>query len=80
VLVLRDETERPEGVTAGCARLVGAGTERIVTEAQALLDDPSERRRMARATCPYGDGHAAEACVDAITRHFAGHAAQMDLA
>ncbi len=80
VLVLRDETERPEGVTAGCARLAGVGTDQIVAEAQALLDDPSARRRMALATCPYGDGHAAEACVEAITSHFADHAAELDLA
>lgn len=60
VLVLRETTERPEGVEAGVARLVGADRERIVAEATRLLTDEAEYGRMARAVNPYGDGHASE--------------------
>lgn len=59
VLVLRDTTERPEGVAAGTARLVGTDPARIVAEAARLLDDPAAHRAMARAHNPYGDGRAA---------------------
>jgi UDP-N-acetylglucosamine 2-epimerase (non-hydrolysing) len=59
VLVLREKTERPEGVEAGLARLVGTDEERIVGEAGALLEDGAARRRMSGAN-PYGDGHAAD--------------------
>ena len=59
VLVVRDATERPEGVAAGTARLVGTSPERIVREATLLLRDAAARERMARAVNPYGDGHAA---------------------
>lgn len=60
VLVLRDTTERPEGVVAGTARLVGTDEDRIVAEATRLLDDPRAYATMARAHHPYGDGRAAE--------------------
>ncbi|MEA3440363.1 MAG: UDP-N-acetylglucosamine 2-epimerase (non-hydrolyzing) [Chloroflexota bacterium] len=66
VLVLREVTERPEGVQAGTVRLVGTDTNRIVSEARHLLDDPSEHERMAHAVNPYGDGHAAMRIVQAI--------------
>lgn len=57
VLVLRDVTERPEGLDAGCARLVGASDEgRIVAAVEELLDDPAARDRMVVGGCPYGDG------------------------
>lgn len=59
VLVLRDTTERPEGIEAGTARLVGAQEEQIVAEASRLLDEPTAHEAMARAHKPYGDGHAA---------------------
>jgi UDP-N-acetylglucosamine 2-epimerase (non-hydrolysing) len=59
VLVLREKTERPEGVEAGLARLVGTDEERIVGEAGALLTDGAARRRMSGAN-PYGDGRASE--------------------
>ena len=59
VLVLREKTERPEGVEAGLARLVGTDEEKIVVEAAALLSDGAARRRMAGKN-PYGDGRAAE--------------------
>ncbi len=59
VLVLRKTTERPEGVEAGVAKLVGTNAETIVTEARVLLSDTEARGRMARSMNPYGDGHAA---------------------
>ena len=59
VLVLRHETERPEAVDAGVVKLVGPHFERIVTEAQRLLDDPAAYRAMAKGVSPYGDGRAA---------------------
>jgi UDP-N-acetylglucosamine 2-epimerase len=65
VLVLRDATERPEGIRAGSARLIGSNGSRLVEEARGLLDDGEEYDRMVRGTtpCPYGDGHAAERIV-----------------
>jgi len=68
VLVLRETTERPEGIDAGVARLVGADREGIVSEAVRLLTDDTAWRAMANATNPYGDGHAA----DRIVRILAG--------
>jgi UDP-N-acetylglucosamine 2-epimerase (non-hydrolysing) len=64
VLVTREETERWEGIEAGTAKLVGTDPERIVAEAQALLDDPERYRAMSGAANPYGDGHAAERILD----------------
>lgn len=66
VLVMRDTTERPEGVEAGVARLVGASADAIVHEASRLLTDPEAHRRMAEAQNPYGDGAAAERIVGAM--------------
>ena len=60
VLVLRKTTERPEGVEAGTAKLVGTETERILEESGKLLTDPAAYAAMARVANPYGDGHAAE--------------------
>lgn len=60
VLVMRDTTERPEGVAAGTARLIGADEERIVSEVFTLLDDKAAYTAMARAHNPFGDGHASE--------------------
>ena len=71
VLVTRDTTERPEGVDAGVAKLVGTETEVIVREAAALLDNPTEYARMTEIGCPYGDGKAAQRICDAID-HFLG--------
>ncbi len=65
-LVLRDVTERPEGVAAGTLKLAGTDTSRIVEEAKRLLDDTSAYGEMARAANPYGDGHAAEKIVRAL--------------
>ena len=58
LLVLRDKTERPEGIAAGSSRLVGTDRERIVAEARSLIDDPVARAAMSRPTLPFGDGHA----------------------
>jgi UDP-N-acetylglucosamine 2-epimerase (non-hydrolysing) len=66
VLVLREVTERPEGVEAGILKLVGTDTERITSHATLLLDDPAEFAKMARAANPFGDGHAAERIVQAL--------------
>ena len=60
VLVLRDTTERPEGVTAGTAQLVGTEEERIVNVANDLLANPASYAKMANAVSPYGDGRASE--------------------
>lgn len=60
ILVLRDSTERPEGIAAGTARLIGTDSNRIVSETFRLLDDPAAHAAMARAHSPYGDGFAAE--------------------
>ncbi len=68
VLVLREVTERPEGVQSGTVRLVGTDMQRIVGEARRLLDDPAAYRAMAKAANPYGDGHAAQRIVDALLR------------
>jgi UDP-N-acetylglucosamine 2-epimerase (non-hydrolysing) len=65
-LVLRERTERQEGVEAGTLKLVGTNTARIVSEAQRLLDDPDAYAAMAGAVNPYGDGHAAQRIVDAL--------------
>jgi len=58
VLVMRDNTERPEGVAAGTARLVGSDIETITSNANRLLDDAAAYRGMAERHNPYGDGHA----------------------
>ena len=68
VLVMRETTERPEGVDAGILKLVGTETSRIVNEAGRLLDDPSAFAKMAKAANPYGDGHAAERIVEALLK------------
>ncbi|MCL5269346.1 MAG: UDP-N-acetylglucosamine 2-epimerase (non-hydrolyzing), partial [bacterium] len=60
VLVLRDETERPEAVEAGVVRLVGPHRGAIVTEAARLLTDPAAYAAVARGVSPYGDGRASE--------------------
>jgi UDP-N-acetylglucosamine 2-epimerase (non-hydrolysing) len=66
VLVLRDVTEREEGVAAGACSLVGTDADRIVAEASELLSSPDEYARMASAVNPYGDGRSAERIVDAL--------------
>jgi UDP-N-acetylglucosamine 2-epimerase (non-hydrolysing) len=65
-LVMRNLTERPEGVQAGVLKLVGSDTQRIVSEATWLLDDEAAYRAMANARNPFGDGHAAERIIQAL--------------
>lgn len=64
VLVMRDTTERPEGIEAGTAKLVGTDEEMIYREVRRLLDDSESYQKMARAINPYGDGHASVRIVD----------------
>jgi len=66
VLVLRTETERPEAVDEGVARLVGTNQARIVAEASHLLDSDIAYRKMAHVVTPYGDGHAAQRIVTTL--------------
>jgi UDP-N-acetylglucosamine 2-epimerase (non-hydrolysing) len=66
VLVMRNETERPEGVQAGTVRLVGTDTETIVREVSLLLEDAAAYTAMAEAVNPYGDGHASGRILEAI--------------
>jgi UDP-N-acetylglucosamine 2-epimerase (non-hydrolysing) len=66
VLVMRETTERPEGVAAGTARLVGTDTDRIVTEIFTLLDDKHAYEAMARAHNPFGDGQASRRIVELL--------------
>jgi UDP-N-acetylglucosamine 2-epimerase (non-hydrolysing) len=66
VLVLRQVTERPEGVEAGVVRVIGTTRERIVTETMSLLADPASYQAMARKVNPYGDGKAAKRIVERL--------------
>jgi UDP-N-acetylglucosamine 2-epimerase (non-hydrolysing) len=68
VLVLRDETERPEAIEAGCAQLIGATRAAIVREVTRLTHDTAAWTRMARAGNPFGDGTASAQIVDALER------------
>lgn len=70
VLVLRDTTERPEGIESGTLKLVGTDEEKIYNEMKKLLTNQNEYKKMSQATNPYGDGHASEYIVDAIIAHF----------
>ena len=68
VLVMRDTTERPEGVDAGILKLVGTNEERIYQTFTNLLDNEHEYKAMSHAANPYGDGHASERIVEALKR------------
>ncbi len=70
VLVLRDTTERPEGIKAGTLKLVGTDEETIYNETKKLLTDKKEYEKMSKASNPYGDGHSSEKIVDAIIEKF----------
>ena len=70
VLVLRDTTERPEGIKAGTLKLVGTDEEVIYEETKKLLTYIDEYEKMSKASNPYGDGHASERIVDAIVKYF----------
>lgn len=66
VLVMRDTTERPEGIEAGTVRLVGTDKDRIVSEIMRLLDNTSLYEKMSKAVNLYGDGKAAEKIVEIL--------------
>jgi UDP-N-acetylglucosamine 2-epimerase (non-hydrolysing) len=68
VLVLREKTERPEGIAAGTLKLAGTGEEQVYREFTRLLDDREAYEEMAHAVNPYGDGHASERIVDILLR------------
>ena len=70
VLVLRDTTERPEGIEAGTLELVGTEEERVFERAKTLLTDSAAYERMSKAANPYGDGRASQRIVQAILHHF----------
>lgn len=72
VLVLREVTERPEGVAAGVARLVGTEEDRVFHEADRLLSDPQARTVFAKTANPYGDGRAGERIVDLVAHRMRG--------
>lgn len=70
VLVLRDTTERPEGIDAGTLKLVGTNEETIYQEASQLLNNQNEYNKMSKACNPYGDGKASQRIVDAIIERY----------
>jgi len=70
VLVLRDTTERPEGIAAGTLKLVGTDADAIYNETINLLTDKKQYDSMSKASNPYGDGHASERIADAIVKKF----------
>ena len=70
VLVLRDTTERPEGIEAGTLKLVGTDEENIYQETKKLLVDQEEYKKMSQASNPYGDGYASKRIADAIIEYF----------
>lgn len=70
VLVLRDTTERPEGIDAGTLKLVGTDENKIYDETKKLLTNNDEYIKMSNASNPYGDGHASERIVNAIINNF----------
>lgn len=72
VLVMRDTTERPEGVEAGTLKLVGTQEDTVYEETKRLLTDEESYQAMCRAANPYGDGHASERIVEAILTWFSG--------
>lgn len=73
VLVMRTNTERPEAVEAGAARIVGVSAEGIVQAARELLTRKASYEKMACAFNPFGDGHAADHIIEAIERYFFHH-------
>lgn len=73
VLVMRESTERPEGVAAGVAILVGSRPETIISKTSELLSDHQAYERMSRAGNPYGDGRASERIIEALFNHSPRH-------
>jgi UDP-N-acetylglucosamine 2-epimerase (non-hydrolysing) len=75
VLVLRDETERPEALEAGCALLIGAQRDTIVQQVMRLSGDTAAYAAMSRAGNPFGDGTASAQIVSLLAKHFQTHTA-----
>jgi UDP-N-acetylglucosamine 2-epimerase (non-hydrolysing) len=71
ILVLRNTTERPEGVDAGCATLIGTDPAALLTHGRELLNDPSRYAAMSQVKSPYGEGKASQQIVEAIRNYFA---------
>ena len=69
VLVMREVTERPEGLEAGTVKLVGTDVEKMIAETRRLLDDADAHAEMAQAVNPYGDGQAAKRIIEAILKY-----------
>ncbi|MCY7319326.1 MAG: UDP-N-acetylglucosamine 2-epimerase (non-hydrolyzing) [Ramlibacter sp.] len=80
VLVLREETERPEAVEAGCAAIVGPGRAAIVREVRRLMHDDLAYRRMQQPANPYGDGQASRRIVETLAAHLLGTVPQAAVA
>ncbi|MFA5276612.1 MAG: UDP-N-acetylglucosamine 2-epimerase (non-hydrolyzing) [Candidatus Omnitrophota bacterium] len=72
VLIMRDTSERPEGIEAGSAKLVGTDIKVIVAQAQKLIDNGDKYKRASKTINPYGDGKASERIVRIISKHFGG--------
>lgn len=70
VLVLRNETERPEAVDAGTVKIAGVNEDNIYNMTKELIENVNEYEKMAHAVNPYGDGHASERIVKAIIERF----------
>ncbi len=77
-LVMRDTTERPEGIEAGTLELIGTDEEQVYARAKALLTDSVLYEKMSQAANPYGDGRASERIVDALLHHFGRNEARPD--
>jgi UDP-N-acetylglucosamine 2-epimerase (non-hydrolysing) len=77
VLVMRETTERPEGLDAGTVKLIGTDPSRIESEVAALLEDETLYAKMAMQKNPYGDGHASERIVEVLQTVFASNASRM---
>lgn len=73
VLVLRDTTERPEGVKAGTLKLVGTQVDAVRSAMLELLENKTAYNQMANAKNPYGDGHASERIMEDIAYYFSDH-------
>lgn len=69
VLVLRENTERPEAIDEGAAKLVGTNSEKIIETTQMLLDNTQAHKKMIVGTCPYGDGMAAKRIVNIVKNY-----------
>ena len=70
VLVMRDTTERPEGIEAGTLKLVGTDEENVYNSIKLLLEDEKEYQKMSKASNPYGDGHACEKIADILEKNY----------